>query len=235
MAENYLYKSITDDLREAILSGEYSPNDMIPSENELSAEYATSRVTVRKALRILENEGLIKPLRGKGYFVLSPEFNRFTFNFSDKPSGSSSKYEEINIIPADGELAECLRIRKGDMLVVIRRVIMIGASPCAFDEKYIPYSKGEPVIERELNYSQFPDMFTGKYVPRAIWTNMDIMVSEAPVYVSRALGCDENTPLLCVSRTVCTKDGIHIGFGRRWLIGKYGKLNATSDYYTMQL
>ena len=73
MTETYLYRNISDDIRNAILTGRYSADDMIPSENELAAKYATSRVTVRKALRILENEGLIKPLRGKGYIVLSPE------------------------------------------------------------------------------------------------------------------------------------------------------------------
>ena len=47
MEENtYLYRSITNDLRAAISAGEYSPDEMIPSENRLASEYGTSRITV---------------------------------------------------------------------------------------------------------------------------------------------------------------------------------------------
>ena len=93
MEENtYLHRSITNDLRAAISAGEYSPDEMIPSENRLASKYGTSRITVRKALRILESEGLIKPRRGKGYFVLSPEYSRFTLDFSEKPADSNASF-----------------------------------------------------------------------------------------------------------------------------------------------
>ena len=115
---------------------------------------------------------------------------------------------------------------------LIRRLILTDGTPTAYDEKYIPYSKGEPVIERELHYAQFPDVFTDQYVPRTIWTNMDICACAAPDYVCIALDCKPGSVLLRVDRTICSREGTHIGFGRRWLIGKNGRLTATSDYYT---
>ena len=233
MAEQYLYQTICGELRDAVFAGRYVPGNLIPSENELAAKYATSRVTVRKALRILEGEGLLKPLHGKGYLVLSPEFTRFKLDFSDTPAGGSAKYLSIDVIPADGELARRLGIEWGRMLVVTRRLLRAEGAPDAYDEKYVPYQKGDPIIERELHYAQFPDMFTDRYVPRTIWTEMEIDAAPAPAEISTALGREGGAVLLRVSRTIFTGEGTRIGFGRRWLAG--GMLTAVSDYEAERL
>jgi GntR family transcriptional regulator len=78
-----LYLKISGALRRSIISGEYRPEGMLPSENELAARYGTSRVTVRKSLSVLESEGLVRPWHGKGYFVLPPKHNTFTMYFGD--------------------------------------------------------------------------------------------------------------------------------------------------------
>ena len=229
MENNYVYRSITDDLRAAISIGKYAPDERIPSENTLAAMYNTSRVTVRKALHILENEGLIRPQHGKGYFVLSPEYNRYMIDFVDKPLMGSSQYLEINVIPAREELSERLRISPESMLVVIRRLLLEDGEPLAYDEKFFPYVRGEPLIERELHYAQFPDVFTDKYVPRGIWTNMEIEAAEAPQSVCVALNAGIGSALLCVNRTVYTNENLPIGFGRRWYSPKRGVLSAVSN------
>lgn len=62
------YSKLAEDLKQLILSGEIVPGDKLPSENELSDKYRISRHTVRKALSILENEGYIYAMHGKGTF-----------------------------------------------------------------------------------------------------------------------------------------------------------------------
>ena len=229
MESNYVYRNITDDLRAAISDGTYAPDELIPSENTLAAQYGTSRVTVRKALHILENEGLIRPKHGKGYFVLSPEYNRFLLDFVDKPASGSSKYLEINVIPAGEALAKRFLTREDTMLIVIRRLLLEDETPAAYDEKFFPYVRGEPLIERELEYEHFPDVFTDKYIPRGIWTKMEIETEKAPQNVALAFGCAPGETLLCVSRTVFNSENTPIGFGRRWY-SPAGVLTATSNY-----
>jgi GntR family transcriptional regulator/GntR family frlABCD operon transcriptional regulator len=63
------YMKVQNDLRKQIVVGEYSVGDLLPSENKLSAQYGLSRMTVRHALKNLENEGLIYRKKGKGSFV----------------------------------------------------------------------------------------------------------------------------------------------------------------------
>lgn len=227
--EPFLYQKIYDDLKTAVLTGHYSPGDRIPSENELADRYHASRGTVRKALRILEGEGILKPQQGSGYLVLSPEYTRFSLQFSDNPAGSSVKYLSIDVIPADMELEKRLDIDPGRMLVVTRRLLLQDGKPTAYDEKYVPYLKGDPVIERELHYSQFPDTFTDRYVPRTIWTEMEIDAAQAPEDVCRALMVPARTEkLLRVCRTILTGERVPVGFGRRWYPN--GILRAVSDY-----
>ena len=232
MDSSYVYQIIADDLRTAISIGKYGSDEQIPSENSLASHYNTSRVTVRKALHILENEGLIRPQHGKGYFVLSPEYKRFQLDFEDKPAGSAFRYLEINVVPAGPGLSARLHMQEDAMLVVIRRLLFEKGLPAAYDEKFFPYVKGEPLIEREIHFAEFPDVFTDKYVPRKIWTSMDIRAEKAPANVTAALGCASGETLLCVLRTVYTDKDVPIGFGRRWYAAGAGGLTAVSNYYS---
>lgn len=62
------YHALKESLKNDILSGVYQPGDKMPSENQLVQEYDLSRHTVRKALSILEEEGYIVAIHGKGTF-----------------------------------------------------------------------------------------------------------------------------------------------------------------------
>lgn len=66
--QNLKYFKLTEDLKQMILEGQIQVGDKLPSENELASQYQVSRHTVRKALSILENEGYIYAIHGKGTF-----------------------------------------------------------------------------------------------------------------------------------------------------------------------
>jgi DNA-binding GntR family transcriptional regulator len=60
---------IADDLRADITSGKAPPGHALPTEQELSNTYQASRGTVRRALALLVNEGLVMSRAGRGYHV----------------------------------------------------------------------------------------------------------------------------------------------------------------------
>ena len=64
-----LYEQLAAILRERIKSGELAPRDQVPSEPYLMQEQGLSRDTVRHALNILRDEGLIQTFPGRGTFV----------------------------------------------------------------------------------------------------------------------------------------------------------------------
>jgi GntR family transcriptional regulator len=63
------YQQIADELRVRVASGQLGPGRLLPSEAELSREYDASRVTVRRALEVLRDAGLVDSRQGFGWFV----------------------------------------------------------------------------------------------------------------------------------------------------------------------
>jgi len=64
-----LYLQIKENLEEGIRSGRYPVDSKLPSENDLCSMFNVSRITIRKALDLLENKGMIHSIHGKGTFV----------------------------------------------------------------------------------------------------------------------------------------------------------------------
>ncbi|RJR20076.1 MAG: FadR family transcriptional regulator [Desulfobacteraceae bacterium] len=69
--ESRIYENIVDQVFEAILIGDLKPADKLPSENELVKIFGVSRVTVREAIRYLEQLGVLEVRQGSmgGAFV----------------------------------------------------------------------------------------------------------------------------------------------------------------------
>jgi GntR family transcriptional regulator len=64
-----LHLAISEQLRDRILAGLYQPGDQLPSEHQLISEFEVSRITARRAIANLTQQGLVTVQRGKGAFV----------------------------------------------------------------------------------------------------------------------------------------------------------------------
>lgn len=63
------YAQVADILRQRIARGVWSKGEMLPSIENLMEEFSVARVTVRQAVRLLSDEGLVSPERGRGTLV----------------------------------------------------------------------------------------------------------------------------------------------------------------------
>ena len=80
--QNRIFQDVVDQIQEAILGGALKPGDMLPPERELKETFAISRGTLREALRVLEQKGLIEIRLGvNGGAVVKAEDT--TSQFSD--------------------------------------------------------------------------------------------------------------------------------------------------------
>ena len=66
------YKQLYEVLRKQIVDGTYKTGDILPSENDLCAQFSITRPTVRHALDALLHEGMIRKHQGKGSIVYGP-------------------------------------------------------------------------------------------------------------------------------------------------------------------
>jgi DNA-binding FadR family transcriptional regulator len=71
---NRMYENVVEQVKNAILDGKLKPGDKLPTEKELKDLFDVSRGTLREALRVLEQRGLITIKTGAngGVFVKSP-------------------------------------------------------------------------------------------------------------------------------------------------------------------
>src|SRR5215467_9736240 len=70
MLRELQYLRIADELRRQVVDGDIAPGHLLPSEPALAAEHAVSRVTVRKALARLKDEGIVDSRQGFGWYVV---------------------------------------------------------------------------------------------------------------------------------------------------------------------
>lgn len=65
-----VYQQVAAILRARIESGEYAPARPVPSEPRLVQEFGVNRLTARKAVRVLVDEGLVEVVTGRGAYVI---------------------------------------------------------------------------------------------------------------------------------------------------------------------
>jgi GntR family transcriptional regulator len=70
------FRQIADDLRERVALGEFGDQGALDSESALCARYTVSRVTVRRALETLREQGLVESRQGSGWFVTGGSFHQ---------------------------------------------------------------------------------------------------------------------------------------------------------------
>jgi DNA-binding GntR family transcriptional regulator len=66
----FVYIQIADDLAARVRDGTYPVGSRLPSEAELAETYGVAKMTVRRALDVLREQGLIKTLHGRGSVVV---------------------------------------------------------------------------------------------------------------------------------------------------------------------
>lgn len=125
-----LYVQLYRKLREQILNGEYKQGEFIPSETEVMKAYQTTRGTVRKAISLLVNDGLVQQVRGKGTLVLLrplkysiTNFGGFTDYLKIRNEVGVSKVLEQKVVSLDGKdfykLVRARGVKKEDTITYL--------------------------------------------------------------------------------------------------------------------
>jgi GntR family transcriptional regulator len=151
------YQRIAGELRAAIVAGSMRPGDRIPSERELAQRYGTTHMTVRQAVGLLREEGLVTTRQGLGSFVQGrPPLRRIGSNryarehrlsgktpfMVDTAAVGSPTFEILRFgpTPAPPDIAERLAIGTGDLALLAHVRFSAGSQVMQVSTAYIPYA-----------------------------------------------------------------------------------------------
>ena len=140
------YVRIRELLRKAIQEGQFQVGDQIPSETELAEIYDVSRMTARRAVNDLADEGLLVRQSGLGTFVCDPKYirraSRLTSFYEEmerqgfKPT---SRVLSLELKTASQDVAAKLQLSEDDRIIKSVRLRLVDGKPIALHKAYVPY------------------------------------------------------------------------------------------------
>lgn len=228
------YLKIVDAIKNRITSEEIKPGDVIQSENLLCEEFNVSRMTVRKGLAVLVNEGYIYSIPGKGNYVCEPNLDSYTLHFDEmmttEKKGEEIRLIEVNVVKPSYEVGFNLEIPENKHVIVVKRVFVSDGVVKAFDVKYIPYYRGIPIVEKEIRYATFPEMVAKKNSIFAMTKKLKIRAMAATGEVSQVLDIMEGDPVLVVEQKLMDEKDHPIGWGLMYFTGDDSGLEAVASF-----
>ncbi|MGW1166897.1 GntR family transcriptional regulator [Streptomyces sp. NPDC002550] len=138
------HHDIADDLRHQITTGRIKPGERLPSEAGLADRYKVSTVTLRSALAVLQSEGLVEKIHGKGNFVRRPLRKVVyaggwgTLDPWTAADTALSVTVRTTAVQADGHLTTLLKVPTGSPLAEFFCISHEGDSPHGLARIYIP-------------------------------------------------------------------------------------------------
>ena len=196
------YRAIADELRRRVEAGEFAAGRTLPSEAELSAAYEASRVTIRKALELLRDEGLVDARQGFGWFAAVDPLRQslarlgtIEGQLAEEGVRSERRILDFGFVPAPPRVRQVLGV---DTVLEVRRLNLADGEPFARVTVWCPEELGAHLsrsdVERVSFYELIDQPLGGavQTIGAAVVDARDAVVLEVPVG-SPVLRCERTT------------------------------------------
>lgn len=151
------YQQVKDYVRARLESGELQPSDRVPSENELVDTMNVSRMTANRALRELNEEGLLVRIAGVGTFVADFKATSHVLevrNIADEIAHRGHRHSAIVLRQskqhARGEIARALMLEAGSDVFHVLIVHRENEIPIQLEDRYIKAEFAQDCLEMDF-------------------------------------------------------------------------------------
>ena len=205
------YYKLAEHLRQQISSGQLTSGDQIRSEPALCAAHNLSRGTVRQAIQMLVDEGLLVREQGRGTFVASPNGRSQHFslsNFADEmrrqhrqPSTQLLTAEQL---PATPLLAAKLKRQLDSPILHIKRIRLADGRPVALETRYLAQQLCPDLLSEDLENSSLHWLFVHKYNIPLVRLEHTVEINPLDPHTAHLLQTPPHTPAFHVDRLTFT-------------------------------
>jgi GntR family transcriptional regulator len=215
------YHQLKEILRERVLSGEWKPGDLIPSERELSEQYDISRMTTRQAITDLVNEGVFYRLQGKGTFVsrhrITQQLMRltgFTEDISARGQKPTTRVLDAQMVPASETEAERLAIEPGELIYSLQRLRLADGEPLCIEHSRLHFRGCERLLDEDFGQNSLYHVLESKFGVMLLEAEQELDAGRAGEEEAALLEMPIGSPALFIRRTTYTDRNRPIEYAR---------------------
>ncbi len=152
------YYQLANIIRQQIENGTFQAYTAIPSERQIEEQYSLSRPTIRQAIDILERQGYLYRVHGKGTFVSPPklqkgilELTSFSEDMRNRGFEPGQKILEFGEIKPPAKVARQLEINEPNQKVLrIKRLRFGDKTPIGLQDSYLCLPSGQTITREEI-------------------------------------------------------------------------------------
>ncbi|MHB1343815.1 MAG: GntR family transcriptional regulator [Thermoleophilia bacterium] len=213
------YLRIVNALTSRIAHGVYRPGGQLPTEAQLRREFGVSPMTVRRAIGILLDRGLVSTTPGKGTFVRSLDLGEAVFRLQEVTdqwaTGDSVHVRllEASIAAATKNVADVLRISPGARTVYLRRLLLRDGMPIVYHREHVVYDETRPLVEAQLQITSLEGLLRGAAGAGLPSGDLSIQAVSLGLRAAEQLGVPRGAPAFCLEHVFSDFDGAPVSWG----------------------
>jgi GntR family transcriptional regulator len=206
------YQEIAEELRSRLAAGEFGAGRLLPSESELGAAYAASRITVRRALDVLRVDGLVESRQGLGWMAAGDPLRQslgrlgtIEAQLADAGIVSQRRVLDFGFVVAPPAAREVLGAAR---VLEVRRVNLADGEPFARVTVWCPDELAKGLSLADVERTSFYELLDVE-LGHATQTIGAAVASDADAEV---LGVAPGSAVLVCRRTTRSSDGVAVLF-----------------------
>ena len=165
-----MYEQIASQLKQEILEQKFGAGGNIGAHTQLAKRFGVSLITVRKAVQLLADQGLLNVAQGKGTFVkntaLQDNLTRLTGASNiiwESRLSAQIQAPVFEIIDTPASFDSDIRQGLGEKCLHIQRIHLVEGSPIAYAEIYIPQKYGEQLSKADVEQYTIYQLYENKW------------------------------------------------------------------------
>jgi GntR family transcriptional regulator len=221
-----LYQQIYEMLRSDILAKHWKPGDMIPPESEMVEQYQVSSITIRQALEMLEQEGLIYRQRGRGTFIAHPTLEQnltriisFTEDMVRRGSVPGTRVISSGLVTASEEIAQILQVEPGEELARVVRLRLADGEPMSVEESHLVHRYCQGILQHDFAAHSMRRMLEQEFGIQLVKAKQTIRAIQAHPNLTKPLSVKPGSALLVIQRVSFSQYDLPIEFLRIYYRG----------------